>query len=875
MKIDSIELRRRARLVVYLYQLFLVRVILSSTHTMAPVFVLLFILGATSAAADLTSVEVESVSSGSFRSQTFELQAAAVRRAVEEIFNEPCPDRASEQGKTCSGTARASVAMGDFSGYRWSLTMRSVDADVIAGLDAQPLSDEVEEMAVRFGVHLQETGGSSAKRRRKHETMSRPSSDVVRLDPEHLDGYGATARFGATLNHLADLSDSSAVSVHVEAWTRLADAPNARRVRVHLQGKTTSRDPSSPSALRSDAVTVTHLLESDTTRTVARALAPSSDPVGFRRGQVGVDLSSMLGRGEADGEVVPFPDVDAAFLADADWTLEKPRKGDRKGAVEATMVLSEASWSDFQDLLAYLTVARMYDLDGDGDGGDNGAMSLEDLLRAFEFADGRHRTWEYSPFGAFPFAAGLLPSSSETAVELLVIVTAGAWLALTGWFCAGATKPLWRTHIRGPRRHGTWSVGVQVAIEALFAPVQAAWMLVVIPCDAVLLVVETVATFAIDLVSSLVLVFDSRGFSADADMLAIGGGKGSKKRQPASAPAPAKRKKGGKGGGSKQSQTERPSKTTAAAEAATAKLTAARRIAAQSTAPAAVSEDELFARRMADEAELLEQRLHAEARMRERTQTDGKGVDASGERAIRKAVGMAAVSGPAPPAPPTPAAPKSTAQSTMKTVPKPRPRPLIVKDARGSMAPLPQPSVRPPPATHPPLPPNPPPATQPSRFQTLSGAPPLPTKPPPPNQPRRVHLGAPPGFPARQADSVPLSPTGSAISARSSEVDVLGGTQWADVGTEMREQETLVAKMLEDLTSTDSPNPTVHPPSVHSLHSGPSVPPSPSGAFEGSIFGGSDGTFSLWGSTSTSPMQSPLTSPKGVDARRKTLKSQW
>ena len=77
--------------------------------------------------------------------------------------------------------------------------------------------------------------GSSAKRRRKHETRSLPSSDVVRLDPEHLDDYEATARFGVTLDHLADLSDSSAVSVHVEAWTRLADAPNARRVRVHLR----------------------------------------------------------------------------------------------------------------------------------------------------------------------------------------------------------------------------------------------------------------------------------------------------------------------------------------------------------------------------------------------------------------------------------------------------------------------------------------------------------------------------------------------------------------------------------------------------------------------------------------------------------------
>ena len=51
--------------------------------------------------------------------------------------------------------------------------MRPVDFDVIVGLHAQPLSDEVEEMAMRFGVHLHE-GGSSAKRRRKHETRSLP-----------------------------------------------------------------------------------------------------------------------------------------------------------------------------------------------------------------------------------------------------------------------------------------------------------------------------------------------------------------------------------------------------------------------------------------------------------------------------------------------------------------------------------------------------------------------------------------------------------------------------------------------------------------------------------------------------------------------------
>ena len=38
------------------------------------------------------------------------------------------------------------------------------------------------------------------------------------------------------------------------------------------------------------------------------------------------------------------------------------------------MVLSEASWSDFQDLLAYLTVARMYDLDEDEDDGGSEQM---------------------------------------------------------------------------------------------------------------------------------------------------------------------------------------------------------------------------------------------------------------------------------------------------------------------------------------------------------------------------------------------------------------------------------------------------------------------------------------------------------------------
>ena len=156
---------------------------------------------------------------------------------------------------------------------------------------------------MRFGVHLHEKWGLVGEKEKEARDEGRlPSSDVVRLDPEHLDEYEATARFGVTLDHLADLSDSSAVSVHVEAWTRLADAPNARRVRVHLQERRRpeTRLPGWPP--RSDAVTVMHLLESDTTRTVARALAPSSNPAGFRRGQVGVDLGSTLGEGEA---VVP------------------------------------------------------------------------------------------------------------------------------------------------------------------------------------------------------------------------------------------------------------------------------------------------------------------------------------------------------------------------------------------------------------------------------------------------------------------------------------------------------------------------------------------------------------------------------------------
>ena len=45
---------------------------------MAPVFVLLLVLGATSAAADLTSAEEWIQSQSSFRSQTFLLQAADI-----------------------------------------------------------------------------------------------------------------------------------------------------------------------------------------------------------------------------------------------------------------------------------------------------------------------------------------------------------------------------------------------------------------------------------------------------------------------------------------------------------------------------------------------------------------------------------------------------------------------------------------------------------------------------------------------------------------------------------------------------------------------------------------------------------------------------
>ena len=79
---------------------------------MAPVFVLLLVLGATSAAADLTSAEVDSVS-GSFRSQTFLPQAADVRRGVDKLLTNGALTSV-QAGQDCSAVQRASVAMGEF-----------------------------------------------------------------------------------------------------------------------------------------------------------------------------------------------------------------------------------------------------------------------------------------------------------------------------------------------------------------------------------------------------------------------------------------------------------------------------------------------------------------------------------------------------------------------------------------------------------------------------------------------------------------------------------------------------------------------------------------------------------------------------------------
>ena len=141
----------------------------------------------------------------------------------------------------------------------------------------------------------------------------------------------------------------------------------------------------------------------------------------------------------------------------------------------------------------------------------------------------------FSHFGSdisgLSFGTEVLPSSSETATELLLIATAGVYVTMTGWYCAGAMRRLKGSgHGRGGvalhhRRmmagggglkgiqcrsggmgsstpggirgigsgglgavgwsgSGGVSVGVQVAIAAVLAPFQAAWFLIGIPCDA-------------------------------------------------------------------------------------------------------------------------------------------------------------------------------------------------------------------------------------------------------------------------------------------------------------------------------------------------------------------------------------------------------
>ena len=67
-------------------------------------------------------------------------------------------------------------------------------------------------------------------------------------------------------------------------------------------------------------------------------------------------------------------------------------------------------------------------------------MLLEDLLRAFEFAGGSPPNMGVFSLRRVSVRRRASSSSSETAAELLVIATAGAWLALTGWFCE-ASRP--------------------------------------------------------------------------------------------------------------------------------------------------------------------------------------------------------------------------------------------------------------------------------------------------------------------------------------------------------------------------------------------------------------------------------------------------
>ena len=270
--------------------------------------------------------------------------------------------------------------------------------------------------------------------------------------------------------------------------------------------------------------------------------------------------------------------------------------------------------------------------------------------------------------------------------------------------------------------------------------------------------------------------------------------------------------------------------------------------------------------------------------------------------------------------------PPPATTTTGAALPKPRPLPaaMVVDGMRrraspGALVPQaqqlhppfpPHSSFRPPlPQPQPPLPQQPPPPLQAKGGGGGIGAPPpLPPQPPPPNQPKRPSQsssswGPPPPrggsglqqppLPAGQpplkrvsgtfdGGPPPLSPTGSSVSAPRSEADFLGGDHtaipWSDAGAELHQQESLVASMLEGLTSPDGPDLS---PTVRRLSEGNNIGDDFSGGILGDevdtmsaaaagAFGGmwsaggtgGGGSFSLWGGSASN-----VTSPKG-DGKR-------
>ena len=778
----------------------------------------------------------------SFRSRTFPIAVADVRRAV--VADGENNERCEEAERCVSSWGPVSVGMGDFVGYRWALAVDAVEESDVAGtLLAEPLSEDVGDVAVRFWFVVAPENGRILR------ASEKSVSDVVRVSAEELEGVQAVARLGTSVKEIQALSDAAEISVVVEAWTTLEESPSSQKVRVHLQR---------PQPLRSsawwgrsveapaDAVALIHLLETDTTRSVVRMLAPAADPSTFRRALVDARDRAAVEQGSFAQE---DQDPDAPFLLGApprraaEWSPDEIDE-----SVDATMVLSDASQRDFGDLVTFLTLARTMRLSGGGDGlnlnGDDAGAKLEDILRALEggtlppaggFPDADHLLG--GAYGAYidgSYLGGsylnLLPSSAETAMELLIIVSAGLFLTTTGWYCALATKPL-RNGRAVRKLGGSRGVGAQVALASLFAPIQAAWTLLSVPLHASGFVARHLAGFAGALVESVSLLFHGWGETDEAALVAAAAkkdGAGSK-RPPARGEGNHKKSSRGTGSGASKSKHPKPPATAV-------KPTASEPTAGLPLKPGsalAVSEDELSQREAMREAELRAQRLHAETRMRERQEAEWAAKllrDGSSETPVAPPEPTAVAD--ARPArekaeerekPSPPPAPYVPPGRTIKTLPKPRPTPLPINASVKIPAPSQQPPLRPP------LPPN----------------------PPPPSQPRNVRVGAPPGFPGRRSAEAPhLGLTVSGRSMLASNVDRLGGTQWADAKAEMSEQETLVASMLEGLTSVDSPNPTVHGEKAPRGRTSTEAP----AAFREELS-------SLWGSSATTPAASPLTSP--------------